>query len=77
MLEAKMNVQTTHDARYYKSIDAGVAHHKAWYEEKKRRRSALKGAKDERDSRIERIRLERESGMRSMTTRWKKETLCP
>ena len=36
-----------------------MPHHKAWHEEKKRRRAALKRAEEEIDSRIEKIRMKK------------------
>ena len=59
MLQAKLTEQSSHDGRYYRTIDAKVPHQKAWYEEKERRRAAVKRAEEEIDSRMERIRMER------------------
>ena len=60
LTEENKNSQEWHDSRYYKAIEAGVKHHRAWVQEKSRRRATLHRKKSMAERAEERQRLEEE-----------------
>jgi len=62
LTEGTRKSQLWHDIKYYKALEAGVSHSRAWHKEKKRRRAILHRKKGMAERAAEKARNERNSG---------------